>query len=240
MWWIAAAMAGEEAPDAAWVLHPGEFRNNAWTLPKGAFTLRPFLKSSYGLTSRIDVKAPILGEILGPKLSVEFGLVNTEPLAISLEPYLDAGWRFRNWELGVVARVSIVAGEGWFNLNVGGAAGHVFFTEEIQAADGSESEVVVDAPVQLVPVNLGYDWTLQERTWVRFVVTTDVAALAAARTPFTAGVNWNHAFGRVRVALGGALVVQRAVRAAVPVPGQVALVRSATYPAPTVEVWGRW
>lgn len=242
-WWIEAAVAapGEAAaPEEAWALHAGEFRNNAWTLPKGAFTLRPFLKSSVGLTSRIDLKAPILGEILGPKVSVELGLVQTERLAISLEPYLDAGWRFRNWELGAVARVSVVAGEGWVNLNVGGAAGHVYATDLVRQPDGTKDEVVIDAPVQLVPVNLGYDWTLQERTWLRFVVTTDVAALAAAQTPFTVGVNWNHALGRVRVALGGALVIEKAVRAPVPVPGQERLVGGATYPAPTVEVWGRW
>lgn len=241
--WTAAALAGEgEAPDPhdAWVLHAGEFRNNAQTMPKGAFTLRPFLRSSYGITDRIDVKGPLLGQVFGPNVSVELGLLRTDALAIAFEPYLDAGWRFRNWEIGGVARVSVAAGPGWVNLNVGGAVGHLYAVETVVDADGVETEVTIDAPLRLVPVNVGYDWIVQERTWVRFVATTDAAALAVGRPPLTAGGSWTHAFGRLRLALGAVLVVEQPFRTPVPLPGQDRLLKSAIYPAPTLELWGRW
>lgn len=240
MWWVAAALAAE-TPEQ-WIIRPGEFRNNAWTTPKGAFVLHPFLRSSYGITERIDVKTPILNIFFGPNVSIELGIVRDEDkLAISLEPYLDAGWGFRNWQAGASARVSFAAGPGWVNLNVGGAVGHLHREETVVDADGNESTVVVDAPLRLVPVNVGYDWPLQERTWLRFVATTDVGTIVSTEAPsFTLGGNWNHAFGRIRLALGAVLVVAQPYESRVDLPGQERLLKSATYPAPTFEIWGRW
>lgn len=221
---LSAAFAAEPEPIAS-----GEFRNTAFTLAPGAVTLHPLLPTHVGLSDRVDLKFPILGQIGGPRASVEVGLLQQERVAVSIEPYGAINWGFRSGRGGATARFSAVVGAGQVNLNAGAYRGRFY-----DATDPDEPRFV---PFFGAPLNLGYDLPLGDRDVVRIVGETDVSLLAYGTTQASVAASWNHAFGDVRLALGVAgFVGWNPIQEVLD-----GLAVAATVPpvVPTFEIWWR-
>lgn len=227
--WVATAFA------AGGQLTAGEFRNNAYTTEAGTFAIHPLMKSHLGVTDRVDVKVPFIGEILGPRGSVEFGLVQTERIAVSIEPEFAFGWAFRQRLAGATARLTLAHANGRFNVNVGG------FYQRTEApalttTTGDPADLVSEGVS--VPVNVGYDLLASERTTLRFVGTTDAGALARGVTNATTGFNWNQAVSeRFRVAVGAGVLFGGLPDIVDDLDGPLNLGEFDVLPFPTVELW---
>lgn len=93
--------------------HRAGWAGNAYTMPRGSYTVSPLSRSAVGVSERVDVKVPLVGTVLGPKVSTEIGLVSREGLAISVEPLV---W-FWTWgslqEVGATGRATAKAGPGY-------------------------------------------------------------------------------------------------------------------------------
>jgi hypothetical protein len=227
--WVATAFA------AGGQLPAGEFRNNAYTTEAGAFAIHPLMKSHFGVTDRVDVKVPFVGEIFGPRGSVEVGLVQTERLAVSIEPEFALGWGFRQRFGGATARWTLASERGRMNFNVGG-----FYqrTEEPQSTTSPVDPADLVSEVLSVPVNVGYDLIASERTTWRFVGTTDAGAFARGVANGTVAFNWNHATGeRFRVALGAGMLFGGLPDIVDDLDGPVNVGELGILPYPTVELW---
>lgn len=99
--------------------HRSGWMGNAYTMPKGHYSISVLSRSAVGLGQRVDVKAPILGSLLGPKLSSEVALVQHDRFAASIEPLV---W-FWTWggalqEVSVTGRTSAAAGPGLLNVGL--------------------------------------------------------------------------------------------------------------------------
>ena len=107
-------------------LAPGElyghrtgWMGNAYTMPKGHYSVSALSRSAVGLGQRVDVKMPILGTVLGPKISTEVALLQHERFAASVEPLV---W-FWTWggslqEVSVTGRISTAVGPGLLNTGL--------------------------------------------------------------------------------------------------------------------------
>ena len=113
-----SARAGELAPGELYGHRTG-WMGNAYTMPKGHYSISALSRSAVGLGQRVDVKAPILGTVLGPKISSEVALIQHERVAVSIEPLL---W-FWTWggsiqEVSMTGRASAAAGPGLLNAGL--------------------------------------------------------------------------------------------------------------------------
>lgn len=107
-------------------LAPGElyghrtgWMGNAYTMPKGNYSVSALSRSAVGVGQRVDVKIPILGTVLGPKISSEVALIQHERVAVSLEPLV---W-FWTWggalqEVSMTGRISAAVGPGLLNTGL--------------------------------------------------------------------------------------------------------------------------
>jgi hypothetical protein len=224
------------ADTAGSFLHAGEFRNNAYTTQRGDVVLHPLLKTHIGLAKGLDVKFPILGQIAGPRASVELGLVQGDAFALSIEPEAGASWSGGSFHGNAVARTTIGVGEHRFNLSAGGGYTHATITTI--DADGNETTSSLD--FALIPVNLGFDLVATDRTTVRFVANTDVGAILATDVKAgLVGFNWNHAAGdKFRVSAGvAAYVGENPITDLLDSIGIEGGPDLATLPLPTLELW---
>ena len=96
--------------------HRSGWIGNAYTMPKGQYSISALSRSAVGITERIDVKVPLLGAVIGPKISSELGLIQGERFAASIEPLV---W-FYTWggalqEVSATGRASAAVGPGLLN-----------------------------------------------------------------------------------------------------------------------------
>ena len=95
--------AGSVEPPLPTVVHLGEFRHSAHTLPAGTVALHPlFYPSTVGVTDRTDLKVPILGLLDGPEVALE--LMVAAALTEGL-PWLVPGLLF--WDFYLTSRQSL-------------------------------------------------------------------------------------------------------------------------------------
>lgn len=219
-------------------LASGEFRNTADTTPKGEFVIHPLLRSSYGLTDKLDFKLSPLGFLAGgPQLFVEYQLVGGDGPHLSIEPSASASWNFRSFSAGGMVRSTFPVGPHRFNLSAGGTYGQTYVRDADLNTDGDQPQTTVGASV---PLNVGFDLVPSDATTVRFVLNTEVLAMTSGVFAGSLGINWNHAFGdRFRLSLGGVLLYGV-------VPGFYQALADAGLPAvppilpfPTFELWWR-
>lgn len=219
-------------------IESGEFRNTAQTTPKGAFLFHPLLMSQYGITDRLDIKAPILGSLLqGPIVAVEFQLVQTDAVALSIEPAAHVGWNPKNFGAGGMVRATMAVGTNRLNLSLGANYAQTFIRDTDLNTAGDQS---LTASGVHVPINVGFDIVISDMTTLRAVINTEVPLNGAAFGAIGA-FNWNHAFGEhfrlqlgVAIIGGGILDVPAAVTDQVDMPTWIVL------PAPTFELWWRF
>ena len=181
---LMAATAGAQA------LAPGElyghrsgWGGNAFTMPAGQYTVSALSRSAVGITRRLDVKAPLLGLVLGPKVSTELALVARERVALSVEPLL---W-FRTWggslqEAGVTSRASALAGPGMATV----------------ALTAAQVTPLLGEVRQELRLELNYEVFLSDRN--RLIVSGRTGL--SAEQPATGGVYFATASESVGVSLG--------------------------------------
>lgn len=225
--WLGVSALAEDGDVSA--LTAGELRNNAYTLEKGSVTLHPLLRSHIGILPGLDAKIPFLGLLLGPRGSVEIAPVQSETLAVSIEPEFALGWGFRTRLFGANVRLTKGLGAHRLNLNAGG-----FYSRALDLETGDFLETAQ------VPFNVGFDLVPRDNTAWRFVVSGETLAIASGTASVIAGVNWNHAIDdTVRIALGGALLVGNIPEEARTISDNIQLPSVIVLPVPTIELWMR-
>jgi hypothetical protein len=229
---LSAALAGESD-----VLAAGEFRNNAYTMEKGEYAIHPFLKSHFGVADNVDVKVPLLGDLLlGPRGSVEIGLVQNDAFAVSIEPDAYFGWRGRDYGAGATGRATLGLGEHRLNLSAGVGYRHAFLVDVDPNTEGDQSETV-DGYV--LPVNVGFDLALSDRSAVRFVGSSDLNYIGSGEAGGIVGTNFNYASGPIGFSVGFA-VLYNGAGADIDIPDESPIQANTTIiPVPTAEIWFR-
>lgn len=192
-----AALAQDVEP-----LTSGEFRNTAQTIEKGKFVLHPLsMPSGYGITDNMDVKFRILGLLGGPNASLEYALAESDgdSVALSIEPTFNSTWDVSSFNVGGMINSTVPVGEAnRLNLRAGALYGRVTpLDANGEPLDASEAITSVG-----IPLALGYDLVLSDRTTWRFTGQVDV--LTFQNTPASQlSVTWNRAIPRkFRIALG--------------------------------------
>lgn len=229
---LSAALAGESD-----VLAAGEFRNNAYTMEKGESAIHPFLKSHFGVADNVDVKVPLLGDLLlGPRGSVEIGLVQNDAFALSIEPDAYLGWRGRDYGAGATGRATMGLGEHRLNLSAGFGYRHAFVADMDPDTEGDQS-ATVDGYV--LPVNVGFDLALSDRSAVRFVGSSDLNYIGSGEAGGIVGTNFNYASGPIGFSVGFA-VLYNGAGADIDIPDESPIQANTTIiPVPTAEIWFR-
>ena len=112
MFALVVAAVAEAAPESG--LQPGElyghvggWTGNAYTVPKGSVKLHPLLRSGIGATDFLDVKVPMLGFLLGPQFATEVGFIDTDTIAVSIEPRIAMSWTGQRFDVSSAARVTL-------------------------------------------------------------------------------------------------------------------------------------
>lgn len=224
------AMAADEV-----ALTAGELRDNAFTVEKGEVTFHPLLRSHIGLTDRVDLKLPFLGEILGPRGSIELGLVRSDHFAFSVEPEVAFGWRFRTRTAGGTGRITF-GGPLSHRLNVNAGAFYIRLGQAVENSTTGDVVITYSESV-LVPVNVGFDLVVADRTTLRFLAATEALAVAGGDLFGSAGFNWNHAFGDdFRLSLG-VVVTTTGLPDSLHLIGVEPLNLPPVLPLPTFELW---
>ena len=235
-WWVSLGVSVSLAQDPG--IASGEFRNTADTTPKGEFVIHPLLRSSYGVSDKLDIKLSPLGFLLGgPQVFVEYQLVGGDGVHVSIEPAANTTWNFRSYAVGGMVRSTVPVGANRFNLSAGGTYGQTYLRDSDLNTEGDQPLTTQGVTV---PLNVGFDLVPSDRTTVRFVLNTEVLAMTQGVLVGTLGGNWNHAFGdRFRFSVGAVLLFGA-------VPGWANAMESAglprlplIIPAPTFELWWR-
>ena len=115
---LGSEAAAQEMSSGELYGHRSGWMGNAYTMPKGQYSVGLLSRSAIGVTDRIDVKVPVIGAIIGPKFSTEIGLVQRDRFALSVEPLV---W-FWTWgtfqEASATVRASVAAGPGLLNAGL--------------------------------------------------------------------------------------------------------------------------
>jgi len=229
-------------------LHAGElygarafWSGNAYSMPKGHLVFHPLIRSAYGVTDWMDVKASLLGTIGGPNVNVEVAPLQTDDVALSIETGIFVGWnafpdQYDGYgELKVTTRLA-----GATFLTVGAYGGQTTTIVEVTTGTADETTTETLSSTQLKP-KLAIEGYITNRTAIVGSVRTNLMPLidggsfvgsagcylATAPTSafaMSAGVNLNVA------ALGD---VPDAVEGVVSVPDALVL------PTPHLQLWFR-
>ncbi len=182
--------------------HIGGYTGNAYTAPKGGLYLHPFVRSTVGVTERIDVKISPLGWIAGPNAHLEFAPIQNEDMAFSIEPGLIGVWSPVLVGYTNFFRFSKVAGNGLFNLSLG--LGGTFGNATLITGTQINDTLVVDNtdPVNMVRPEVGYDFNLTDRS--RLVVTgrTNLIGLTRGVANGSIGAMWFYGSEQIGASLG--------------------------------------
>jgi hypothetical protein len=236
--WLATIVSAHAIDLAA-----GEFQfaPNADTLPKGDVAIHPlFYDTIIGLSGGADIKFPLLGLLAGPAIAVEARLVDTEDVAVSLEPGAYTSWTLTSYEASTHLHVTGGVGEDRANLSVGGVGySFSYTTQEDTDEDGElDTEVISEGSGLRVPVSLGYDWVRSPTTVFNFALSTpDVTA----PSPMVVGLaDWTHGRKTFRISLGVYVIYNADWDALVPESLQDPLpTLPRVVPAPHLALWWR-
>jgi len=186
---------GSQGPSVPTVVHLGEFRHSAHTLPAGTVALHPlFYPSTVGLTDRIDLKMPVLGLLDGPALGLEFAVVAAHERTASIEPWFtthsdgssedfESGWALDSVQAGV--RWMDTRSLGEHRLNVGAGLSHWAETERFSA-----------------PLEAGVDLRVSARVMAHIGMGTDVLGFVSGRKNGGMIVEFSRGSDRFRVSAG--------------------------------------
>ena len=196
------ATAPESTAPARSTIVAAELPRTAKSLERGQLVLHPlFLPSTVGVSQRLDITFPLLGLLEGPSLALKWTALDTESLALSIEPFFDArsapesdsdastsGWDFTAVTSGATLRGTLPYGD--HRLNLGTALAY-----------SSLSQAVA------VPLEIEFDLVTSPRTVVQFGLGSDLVGDLQGAGNLSGTANWTHAWGRYRLALGTAVTV---------------------------------
>lgn len=187
--------AGSVGPPLPTVVHLGEFRHSAHTLPAGTVALHPlFHPSTVGLTNRIDLKAPILGLLDGPAVALEVMVAAGRTRTASIEPWFtthsegseeefESGWALESVQAGASWMETRAVGDHQLNLGVGFS--HWTETDRFSA-----------------PLEAGIDLRASARVMTHIGMGTDVLGLASGRKNGGLSLKFSRGVDRFRVSAG--------------------------------------
>lgn len=219
-------------------LDSGEFRNTADTTPKGELILHPLLRSQIGIVEHFDLKASVLGFLVtGPQLAAEYQFLDTRSLKLSIEPEGNLRWGFRTYGAGASLRATIPAGVHRVNVSVGARYGQYYIFDADLDTVGTQTR---EYTALTLPINLGFDYVVDDSTAVRFVLNTSVETFPDGAYSGTFAVNWNHSLGEnFRIAVG-VVIVAGGTPDFYTLMDNLGLPRGPfVLPLPTFEMWWR-
>ncbi|MDG1479085.1 MAG: hypothetical protein P8R54_05805 [Myxococcota bacterium] len=179
-----------------------ELPRTAQSLERGQLVLHPLLlPSTVGVSQRLDLTFPLLGLLEGPSLALKWTALDTESLALSIEPFVDSsaagaslesedasGWDFAAVTSGATLRGTLPHGD--HRLNLGTALAY-----------SSLSGAVA------VPLEVEFDLVISPRAVVRFGLGSDLVGDLQGAGNLSGTASWTHAWGRYRLALGSAVTL---------------------------------
>mgnify|MGYP007045174194 CR=1 FL=1 len=85
------ALTASTSSAARRTIAAAELPGSAQSLDRGQFLLHPlFLPSTLGVSESLDLTCPLLGLLEGPSLALKWTALDTERLALSIEPFFDS------------------------------------------------------------------------------------------------------------------------------------------------------
>jgi len=217
--------------------------NTAHTLEKGEFAYHPLFKTSaVGITDEFDMKFATLGLIGGPALAFEYAFVQSDDMAVSLEPGFGSTWDFKNYSGGGSLRFTKGLGDNRLNVGVGG----LFTKTTVVIKSGSASQEVVLTGFD-VPLDLGYDLVTSDAT--TFTFSTHVRPLTMASDVEIAGLYavphfaWSQGIGKkFRTALGVNVLIGGLSQEVVDVLALIGydVGKTAVVPLPHFQMWWKF
>jgi len=195
-----ASAPTDESPKVQMTM--GDLSDSAFTNKGGTFVIHPITPSAISITDNLEVKTSLIGLIGGANVSLEYAVLQSPDMALSLEPGGSAGWGFNSYSGALQAHFSTRAGgSNFFSANAGGAYG---YHGDLQSVDVNGNPIVIPAASSIsVPVSLNYAIQSDPHTIWEIYAYTDALALATAPIKTgSVGFNWYHAFGGFRLGLG--------------------------------------
>lgn len=207
--WMGLGLLGTAIGGAPETVHPGEFygqssgwTGTAYTTPRGEFALHPFVRSSFGLLKNVDVKAPLLGQVIMPQLGLEVAFVQNDHLALSIEGQGAAPWGLGWVDLGVIPHASVHLTRGvMVDLSVG--IHGLTRDRAILATSTDPGLVLEEGGVNTVRPELSFDFRIADPTWWVVTGRSDVHSWAESGIPQgSVGTYLVHGKGAVGFSLG--------------------------------------
>lgn len=202
--WVGIARAG--TPET---LHPGElygqaggWTGTAYTTPRGELALHPFVRSSFGLLRNVDIKAPLLGQIVMPQLGMEVALVQNEHLAISVEGQGQMPWG-RSWvDLDLIPHTSVHLSHG-VRLDLSVAFSGLTRDRTVFETADQPGVTIHESGLRTVRPEVAFDFRLADPTWLVVTGRSDVMAWSETETPQgTVGAYIAHGKGNIGLSAG--------------------------------------
>ena len=209
LWMVGVAVAG--APET---LHPGElygqaggWTGTAYTTPKGELALHPFVRSSFGLLRNVDIKAPLLGQIVMPQLGMEIAIVQNARVALSIEGQGQMPWGLGWVDLDVIPHASAHLTNG---VRVDLSVGFSGLTRD-RTLFGNETRpgiTVLESGLRTIRPEVSFDFRIADPTWLVVTGRSDVKAWSDSDTPQGAvGVYLAHGKGNIGLSVGANLAL---------------------------------
>lgn len=194
------ALTASTSSAARRTIAAAELPGSAQSLDRGQFLLHPlFLPSTLGVSESLDLTFPLLGLLEGPSLALKWTALDTERLALSIEPFFDSnatgdglegeegsGWEFTAVTSGASLRGTLPLGENRLNLGTAFAYSSLYETTA-------------------VPLEVEFDLVTSPRTVVQFGLGSDLVGALQGAGNLSGAARWTHAWGRYRLALGAAV-----------------------------------
>ena len=212
-------------------LDPAELSNTASTLDQGDVGLHIWAPSQFGVHDRVqlDTNIPVLA--IGPQLTVEAAVYDTEDMQVAIEPMMWADWGFNDLLVGGSAVVSRMLSERVrFNGSLGVTYASLSIPDDTEPEEPPTSvDVEVGTPpeegatqtyggtigqflVQFaagckngvgLPLTLGIDIVSSDTMTWQIIGRTGLLTYGDDTPVFSGGARWVHAGQRSgRVALG--------------------------------------
>ena len=152
-----------------------------------------------GVSQQLDLTFPLLALLEGPSLALKWTAMDTESLALSIEPFFDArsapesdsdastsGWDFTAVTSGTTLRATLPRGDNRLNLGAALAYSSLYQTTAL-------------------PLEVEFDLVTSERTVFQFGIGSDLVGDLQGAANLSGTAHWTHSWGRYRLALGTAV-----------------------------------
>lgn len=188
MWMLSMLLNTAQAEETP--LISGELSGTGHTLRAGDNQLYLGTVYARGLTAQMEVGANALALIDGPNVFAEYALMQSDENAFSIGASASASWNFSSLSASVSPTYTI-GGQRSDRINIGLSYQLNRFSDDVSTSTAHG-----------LPLRFSYDWLPSKQTTVRFLASSNVAALLDGQFTFTTGAVWYHGWNRFRIGAG--------------------------------------